>query len=319
MPYKIKFTREVKIGVTTLAAILILYWGFNFLQSKDIFSKETHLFAVYPRIDGLAASNYVYINGLKVGYIKEVQFVDKAGGDILVEIVVRSKYKIPKNSVAHIFNDGLLGSRAMEIVIGNSLAYAENGDYISIDYENSFKDELITQLTPIKTKADKLLSNTDSLIASMHLIFNQQTQNNLIATFENIKHISQDLKGTASSLNGMLQSEDVRIKTILKNIENLSASLNQSSPKIERAIKNFASISDTLAKADIGRTLAQLEGSAAKMNTILSKIERGEGSAGLLLTNDSLYVNMKNMTENMNTLIMKISENPKKNLKISVF
>src|SRR5690349_17455104 len=102
-----------------LASLGILIWGINYLKGKNFFFKRKTVYAIYNQVDGLASSNPIEINGLKVGQVGEVKFLEGDTGRILVSMWIETDLKIPKNSVAKIVSADLMGSKAVRIILGN--------------------------------------------------------------------------------------------------------------------------------------------------------------------------------------------------------
>ncbi|MDD4738908.1 MAG: MCE family protein, partial [Bacteroidales bacterium] len=71
-----KIKTEYKIGIIGLVSILVLYFGVLFLKGQDLFNVETSYYAVFDDVSGLYKSNYIYLNGMKVGYIKDIKSID---------------------------------------------------------------------------------------------------------------------------------------------------------------------------------------------------------------------------------------------------
>ena len=67
-----KISREFKIGLLFIVGLVLLFWGFNFLKGKNLFSEERVYYGVYPEINGLKKANKVTINGLEVGMVKDI-------------------------------------------------------------------------------------------------------------------------------------------------------------------------------------------------------------------------------------------------------
>ncbi|RLD73470.1 MAG: hypothetical protein DRJ07_20775, partial [Bacteroidetes bacterium] len=83
-------------------------------------------------------------------------------------------------------------------------------------------------------------------------------------------------------------------------------------------IKNFSSISDSLAKVDIARTLNRTDTALLQFNQILAAINEGDGSVYQLLHNDTLYRNIENATYHLNRLLRDMHENPKRYVNFSL-
>ena len=147
-----KNNSEIKIGLVAISAILILIWGVSFLKGKNVFTKPTHFFSIYEEIDGMEASAPVRINGYKVGKVTDVFFHPDNSGKIIVKYVMHEKFAIPKNTIANIYNSDLMGTKAIQLNIGNSAIYASSGDTLFSSIEGDLKDEVNKQVLPLKIK-----------------------------------------------------------------------------------------------------------------------------------------------------------------------
>ena len=123
-----KITRETKLGIIVIAGIVLLFWGINYLKGKDFFTSQKLVYAVYERIDGLAPSNPVQVNGLKIGLVKTLTLLPDHSGRIVVSMHISNDVRIPRNSMAQIFGTDLLGSKAIRFVFGDSKEDVQNGD-----------------------------------------------------------------------------------------------------------------------------------------------------------------------------------------------
>ena len=124
---KYKLNKEIKVGVLIVLGLAFLYWGINFLGGRNFFSKTKIFYAVYDQVNGLAEANWVMINGVKVGEVREISFMD-IKGRVLVEFAIKNDVQIPKNSIARIYSSDVLGSKAIEIVLGESTELVKKGD-----------------------------------------------------------------------------------------------------------------------------------------------------------------------------------------------
>ncbi len=316
---KIKINRELKIGFFFVIILLIFIWGVNFLKSKDIFSRERKCFAFYDKVDGLVPSNPIYISGVKVGYVGSVKFVSNESSKVKVTLVFNSPIVIPKNSIARIYSSDLMGSRAIQIIMGNSPDNIKTGDTLSTEIEADLKEEINRQVLPLKLKAEEMMSSFDSVLIAVKLVFNETTRNNISKSFENIKISLDNIKNTTFNLDTLVTSQRNRLTMIISNIESISHNIRNNNDKISNIISNFSSLSDTLAKVKINQTINQTNKALSDINIIIEKINRGEGSLGLLINNDSLYRNLNASALDLNLLLKDIKQNPDKYFRISVF
>src|ERR1035437_2019636 len=178
-----KLTREFKIGLTFVVTLAAFYWGVNFLKGVNIFSNARKIYAIYPRVGGLMRTNPVTINGLNVGKVSKISFTNDTSRFLVVELSISMNVPIPKNSVAEIYSSDLLGSKAVEIKLGNSKEFVKNGDTLRSNAKASIEDEVSKQVMPLKAKAEALMGSFDTLLNVFNQVMNEQTKDNPIKSF----------------------------------------------------------------------------------------------------------------------------------------
>jgi phospholipid/cholesterol/gamma-HCH transport system substrate-binding protein len=315
----LKISKEFTIGIIFVLAILILVWGFNFLKNTEMFSKEKVLFAMYKNVDGLERSGPIFINGVKVGQVSKVYFDPSLNGDIIVELKFKENFPIPDNSIARIFSVDLMGSKAVNIVLGNSPVIVEDGDTLRTEVETSLKDAVNQQIAPIKVKAEQLLSSIDTMVAAIQGVFNKDIREDLSASIKSIRHTMTNLESTTQNLDTLVYTQSGRLSSIIYNIDQITLNLKNNSQQINRILYNLATISDTVAQADIAGIARNLNQTITTLSSVLNKLDTGEGTLGLLINDDKLYQDLQNSASELNRLIEDIRLNPKRYVRLSVF
>jgi phospholipid/cholesterol/gamma-HCH transport system substrate-binding protein len=315
-----KIKTETKIGIVGVLTIAILVWGINFLKGKNLFSKYNTYYAKYTDINGLLPTSYVFINGMKVGKVTNITYMDSQMKNFLVSFDIPANIKIPSNSIAEVYNSDILGSKAMRIVIGNSTTFlSENDTMLSKTDDGSMFTEIEKMLKPYSEKVDNIITNLDSVIGSVNKILDTKSQKEIQSMIANANKISINLASLSEDLNDITSREKEKIHHIVNNIENLSRTLDENDEKLAQAIDNFAAISDTLANANISLIIQDVNTSLESLSSTLSKINQGKGNLGLLLNDENLYNNLRRSTQNLDSLINDIRINPKRYLNISIF
>lgn len=311
--------KPVLIGFTFILAIFLFVWGYNFLKGKNIFKKEVSYYAKYHDVSGLTVANAIMINGLRIGQVSSITFNPDMSGEIIVKLVLHKDFPIPKNTVARIFSADLMGSKLIDLKLGNSLEIAKSGDTLQSSTEASLKDEVNAQVQPIKAKAENLLSSIDSLVVAIQTVFNESARDNLTKSFDNISQTFSNLESTTSNIDTLVGEEVSRIASILVNIDSVTYTLSQNRQNISNIISNLEMFSDTLSKTDIAGTFHRANKSLAQLDAILTQINEGQGTLGMLMYNDTLYVEIERSAEELNKLLRDIRENPKRYVKFSLF
>ena len=303
---------EFKVGLFGLLVLVILFFGIKFLKGSDIFQRENVYYATYNDVSGMLVSSNVFINGLRVGYVKEITTTNERADNFVVAFTVRSDIKIPEDSKILLFSSDLLGSKALKLQLGNSSKIISDGDTIKSDKELGMLDNLGASISP-------MMNNLDSILSSLNNILNIQNQNSLQNTIANIETTTERLGNITTNLDNLMSSEKTKLAKIIENTESITSNLKDNNQKLTNIIQNVDNIVDSAAKANIGSTLIETGKSIERLNSVLGVIEKGKGNVGLLINDEELYKSLDNSAKNLNKLIEDIKENPKKYINVSVF
>ncbi|MCK4662174.1 MAG: MCE family protein [Bacteroidales bacterium] len=314
-----KISRNTKIGIVLVITSAIFIWGINFLKGIDIFKKENNYYAIYNKVDGLVVSSSVQINGFDVGQVMDIYFHEDNSGRLVVNFAIGSEYKLPIHSTARIISSDIMGTKAIQLIYGDSVNCHQHGDTLIASIEESLKDQVSIQMLPLKTKAEDLMQEIEEAIVIVKLLFNEKTRENLEKSFESIKQTIQSLETSSYRLDTLMLNEKRKLSRIFTNIESITTNLNNSNAELTNILNNFSNISDSLAKSQIKNTIDQAHAALYEINKIIERINKGEGSIGLLLNNDTLYYNLENATYNLDKLLEDLRVNPKRYVHFSLF
>lgn len=305
-------SNEVKVGIIAIVTIIVFIWLYNFLKGKNLLHRDATYFSIYEKVGGLAESSPVEVNGYRVGVVQSISFLDAATGRLLVEFSVDKDFRIPKNTVAEIVPISILGGMKVQFVYGKGPGFYEIQDTIPGELAESLTDMLETELIPVKNRISHLIAEIDSVISSVNEIMNANFKKNLGSTMSNIT-------STTGNIDEILGSKKYELKSLVDNLSNFSNMLADNTGKLNATFGNLQSITDTLASADVYGTINNLKTSLEKTTQMLDNLNSGQGSAGQLLTNDSLYNNLNQSLRNLDILLQDMKENPKRYVHFSVF
>lgn len=314
-----KIRKEVILGFVVVISFALLYWGINFLKGKDVFSQDRIFYAVYDDVGGLVATNPVFINGLNIGQIRSLSFADHNSASVIIAMNITDDIPIPANSVAHIFSSDIIGSKALEIQLGNAEELAMPGDTLISTSEESIKEAFNREFKPIKDKASELMSSIDTVISMLQDVFGESNQMNLASSVENIAKTFKNLESTTGAIDTLLDSEKNRFAAILFNLESITRNLNENEEVINEIFTNLNAVSDTLTRVDLASTFLSTKNTLDNFNSMIENVNSGQGTLGQLLNDDSLYIQLKNSSTDLDLLLQDIKANPKKYVKFSVF
>lgn len=305
-----KIANETKVGILAVFAIALMIFGYNFLKGKDLFSDKSDYYALYPRIDGLTASNPVLVNGFTIGRVRKLKLLPD--GMILVRIGIKNEITFPKNSVARIVSSDLLGSKSINLILGDSPELAQPGDTLTNDIELSLTESVNKQVLPVKLKAENLMASLDSVMISLNYIITPKFRNSITRSVSNLEEATE-------GIDSLIVEQRKRLSVISKNIEALTIVLRDNEEKIRNTISNVEQISDNIAQANLTQLIADAETSMAQTKLILEKINNSEGSLGLMVNDKALYNNLADASKSLDELLSDLKAQPKRYVNFSLF
>ena len=296
--------KSVIIGLSFIGALILFIWGYNFLKGKSLLEEYPYYYAVYQNVDELAPANKVLVNGMLVGQVEELFFNPKKDGTIIVKFTASRDVRIPADSKACI-TGSLLGSKSINIILGNSSTDAKLGDTLASGIDNGITEMISTELMPLKNKVETLVMSIDTLVGSLNSVLDATTRADVKSSVNDLSVSLNNLNKISNDLQQIMNSEKDNITGIIENVGNIS--------------ENLSAVSDSLAQIKYNQLVASLQSTIDNLDVITTNLKNGEGSAGLLLSNDSLYINLTKTVDNLGVLIKKIEENPKKYIRVKVF
>lgn len=305
-------SREVKIGAAALVTIVLFIWMYSFLKGQNLLTRTSYYYVLYNEVNGLSESNPVEVSGYKVGVVQSIRFLDDGTGRLLVTLSLDKKMGIPVGSYAEITAASLIAGMKIQFIFSDSESRYSSGDTIPGRIAESVITRFERELLPITGSVAQTLKQLDSVLTSVNHTLNPEFSRNVNESMKNLNTITNSLAGTLS------ESQN-KIAATIENINTLTSTMAANAPEIDSAIKNMVNISDSLAAADITGTINRLRDAAANTATLLEALNNGEGSAGQMLTNDSLYINLNQSLHNLAVLLEDLQKNPKRYLHFSVF
>lgn len=315
----LKVSNEIKVGALTIISIVLLVLGFYYLKGKSLFKTGTYIYAVFHEVNGLAQSDAVIVNGLRIGAVYNIQESNKNIDKILVTINLEKKINIPSNSIATIESNPL-GSSIITIKKGDSKTYIKAEDTLQTSASTGgLLSAFSEKLDPIAKQAQIALSSIDSLVKNANSIINTGTKNDFREAIANIRSMSGNLVASTATLNSVLTSQHNNLNQIVQNLSAFAQNLANNNSKISNTLSNVEKTSAEFAKISVQKTIQQLNSVITQLDNIVTKINRGDGSLGQLVNDKKLYTNLTATMYSLNTLLDDLRLHPKRYVQFSVF
>lgn len=306
-----KIRREIRVGIFAIVTLLALYWGFNFIKGSDMLGRNNTYYAVYDQVGGIQKASGIMVKGYKVGVVTDIIFDPSVSDKVAVEMSIRSKFKLPTDSRARMFSDGIMGGRAIEIILGESPDHLRSGDTMRSETGLGLLEVAGSEFDALKQKAGGLVNDLTTTLANINSILT----GNETALSNTLRNISQ----MSSTLNHVVQSQSGSLKEIISDMNSISSTLKANSENIGGIIGNVEQVTGNLSEADLASTVNNLASTLDEFNRTLAAANAGEGTLGKILKDESLYDSLNQTAENLAILLEDLKANPGRYVQFSVF
>lgn len=286
------------VGLFAAVAIVLLYFGFNFLKGIDFFSSTSKYYVIYDNVDNLAVSNPVRVSGFAVGRVSEISILPNHSHSVLVEIDIDSKIKLGDSTKA-ILDSELLGGKFIVISIGDVKEPLKPGDTLYSELAKGMFDLLTETATPVA-------SNLQTTLGKFSVVIDNLSKNS-----QRLDSIFRKLQKTPDILNNTLLNANDKIGSLSSSYTDVASNLNATLAELKPVLKNFGVLSDSLKQLELNKTVEKTQQTLTSLNETLSRLKKGDNTASKLMTEDSLYVNLNRLLVRMDSLVSHINNYPK--------
>lgn len=293
------FTIEVKVAITAIIAIILLFFGMKFLKGIDIFKSTRTYYITFSDVTGLAKSNPVYAGGFAVGNVKDIIYDYNNPGNIVVQIELDKKMKIPAGTSAELLST-MLGGVNLNLLLNNGAQdFLQAGDTISGRMHLGALDKAETMIPAF----EKLLPKLDSILATVNVLVADPS---IRETLHNLDDLSRNLNESSQQLTQLLKYDVPRV----------TANLNEIGHNTSRFTSNLADLNLQATLDSVNNTVNEVNRLTASLN---GKLNSKDNSLGMLLSSRALHDSLTAVSGSANALLMDLKSHPKRYVHFSVF
>lgn len=300
--------REVKIGIFAVVILLSAWAGIRFLSGLDLFSRTRVYYASYDNVSGVQMATPIYIRGVKVGTVTGISFDPEKSDDVVLALSVRRQYDIPSDTEAKLFSDGIMGGKAVELLLGRSSQMLKSGDEILTRQEPDLMAVAGGELQGLSSKITALADELSQTLSGINALVKDNA--------ESISGTMTHLNSISGNLDSVLASERESLRAAIKSLSEFSSALGENSAQIDSMLTGLGRFSTELADSHIAESLAV---TAKELNALLESLNSGEGSMGKLFSDEALYDSLAEATDNLSALLADLKERPMRYVHFSVF
>ena len=288
------YSREIKIALITVLAIIVIYAGILFLKGVKLARTDNVYIVKMEDVGGLAVQAPVLSNGMEVGVVKTLVFNNETR-HVEVAIELTKGFSVPVGTGATLSKD-MLGAPKLKLLPGNAAdGYLNQGDTIygaiNVDLMEA-AGTLVPTLETLLLRADSLLETLNALVSSPEL---QLTLNHLEQTTYN-------LQLTTQQLNGVMSND---LPTMLAHVNAVGGNLELTTSQ--------------LANVDIEGMASTANATLGELQLFTNRLNNDQGSLGKLLNDPSMYNHLDSTMLQASLLLEDLRLHPKRYVHFSLF
>ncbi len=285
--------------------LVSLYLGINYLKGREVFSGDRFYYALFDQTNGLQTSAQVLLRGVKVGSVTDIYLDGEHPDKVVVKVGIKKNVDIPSDSHLVLFANGLMGDKAIELVLGSSGSYFERGVIIPSQIESGLFESASTNIEDLVAEAKSVMHSLETTSTTLGNLLEQNA--------ESFKGIMEN----AESLTGQLA--EAKIDGMIRDLGEFTTMLRGNAGRFEEIIGNLDEVTGSLAEADLRGTVDSLGAGIANLNRVLARVSEGDGTAARLLNDAALYDSLTVATGNLAALLEDLKANPKRYVHFSLF
>ena len=300
---KLKYAREIKVGVLATVCIFLLFFGFNYLKGVNIFSSIHSFRGVYTNIHGLELQAPVYIRGYKVGQVDNIDYDFTRDSSFTVDISIKRNINLPEGTRMALVSDGIMGGMAIELILPatevasrEDIAYLPTGAIIPTTVVPGLLDGL--QEAVIQPLSNTLAS-LDTLVGQLQA---QLDNNHIESILSNADIAVADLQSSSKQLKQVMSHQ---VPSVITKLDTTMSDLQQM-------------VTDVKA-ANIKATVARVDTALNNVNYLIADFRSPNGTVGMLLNDKGLYNHIDSAVVSVDSLLVDLKANPKRYVHFSLF
>ena len=293
---KTVFTKEAKIGLVSIVSLALLYLGINYLKGVNLFKPVNHYYVAFSNVKGVTVSSPVFVEGFKVGLVREISYDYDTTGKISVLVSLEDKMRINKGSYITVVNS-FLGGAELHIHLNTFVDdYFHSGDTIEGRMETDMMTSVQENLLP---GIEQMMPKLDSILGGLQTLVNHPA---LTQSLAHVEQTTASLEHSSRRLDQLLAKD---VPVIVENLKGITT--------------NFESVSGQLKELDMAGTMRTVNATLANLKLTTDKLNSADNSLGLLLNDRQLYDNLNGTMENASLFLLDLREHPKRYVHFSLF
>ena len=294
-------TKEFIIGICVLVALVVLFFGIDFLRGINLFQPTNFYHASYSNVAGLEIAAPVTIDGYKVGQVREINFDFNSPGEIDVVLALDEKLSLPTDSRA-VIESGLMNGASIRIIMGKASEKIPVGGNVQTAVVPDLMSALSGGLMPA---VENILPKVDSLLNNLNLLVSDPA---LLTSIQRLDAITSNVELATVGLNHTMNNQ---LPTVMNNAGKITTNL-------DTVVQNLAVLSAQLKALPLQSTMANVDATTSNLVKFSNQLNDQNSTLGLLMNDPELYNKLNRVAADVDSLIVDIKRNPKRYISIKL-
>ncbi len=287
-------SKEIKIALTMILALVLVYLGINFLKGLKLTSSDNVYYVEMDNVGGLMKSGDVIANGMNIGMVKDITY-NARKQTLTVAVELDEGFVLPVNSSASI-SKSMLGSPKLNITLGTDPdKLIARGDTIT----GAGGDDLMASVGQLIPQVAVMIPKIDSILTAVNTLTNDPA---LLASIHNLETMTSNLKTSSEGVNALIGSE---IPQLVRHATVVCTNLEQTT--------------ENLKAVDIAGIAANANATMEELRLFTNRLNNPHSSLGRFLGDDAIYTHLDSAVCNASMLLEDLRLNPSRYVHFSVF
>lgn len=279
------------LGLLTVVTVVIAVWGVYYLMGTPFWRNGLEVAVMLDDGAGLKRGDGVQVLGVQVGTVRSVGLTPS--NEVVAVLRLNDPMELPTDTRAQVTGD-VFGAHTVQLVPGNANALLESGDTIQGD-----ATEELTQL------AAGLSDQARQVLESAERVLDPQAVADIHETAAGLPPAVRELRATFSQLQRAASS--LRSATEELQLAETNEALNAAIAELQSSATAF------------GEAASSMERSLDTFDSVMTKIDEGTGTLGLLVNDSTLYYTLQETIREMGALAADIRERPQRYINLRIF
>ena len=296
-------TKNVKIALTVLMGLALLYWGINYLKGVNLFTPANYFYTEVESADGLLEAAPVTVNGFQVGQVREIEY-DYNKNKITIMLAMNKDMKVPEGSTINMVS-GIIGGTSLVLNLGGGKPMP-TGTYIPTTDVPGLMDKVTDHVMPVVTG---MLPKVDSIVNNVNMLTADPA---LAASLTRLDAITRQLQASAQQLTQLMTGLNRSVPGVMNNVNGITSDLTG-------AAGNITELSESLKQLPLDQTLDKVNTTLANLQALSEQLNDKNSTLGKFINDRELYDNANHAIASLDSLLTDIKTNPKRYINVKIF